>query len=198
MLFSQAHFARAPPRAPLYFRCSLVLTGILTGGKRPACYRNRRHGGKRYRCVFLYSVHKETSLRGKMKKMGSRRFRSYYFFKPYSARRDHYATRLLPFFPASLIHGLNEGLFIGYSNGARRMGLLSKSDPENGRNGQRIRRRHIKHQTHCLAFITDRYLRNASNKSLWKWEWNYIKMKFFNIMNLFLSETDKSLFSHAQ
>lgn len=139
MLFSQA-FRSGPPRASVLPVLSRPYRNFYRG-KRPTCYRNRRHSGKRYRCVFLYSVHKETSLRGKMKKMGSRHFRLCYFFEVYFASR-HYATRVAPFFFLSYPqrNGLNEGLFTRLFNGARRMGFLSKSVlTENGWNEQRIR-----------------------------------------------------------
>lgn len=70
MLFSQAFRSRSP-RASLLPVLSRPYPEFLPEEKDRRVIVTVDTDGKRYRCVFLYSVHKRMSLRGKMKKMGS-------------------------------------------------------------------------------------------------------------------------------
>lgn len=158
--YFRKHFAR-DLLEPLYFRCSLVLTRNSYRGKRPACYRNCRHGGKRYRCVFLYSVHKGTSLRGKMKKMGSRRSHPCHTSSRCISRRDITPPGLRPFFLLIfLIH--DETASMDYSQD-----ILTERDEWDFFQKSVRRRKWMERITHspaayqtwnCITFITGSFV----------------------------------------
>lgn len=131
MLFSQAFCSRSS-RTSILPVLSRPYAEFLPEEKGRRVIVTCRHSGKRCRCVFLYSVHKGMSLRGKMKKMGPRSFS-----KCISVRDAYYwiyVGRLHPLgiFPFIFTASMRD-YSASYFSGTRRMGffqspIVSKMD----------------------------------------------------------------------